>query len=159
MKRFWLLLICGLAAGLVGYACIYLKATSAERAIDSSSHPELSWLKKEYHLTDAEFARVAKLRDNYRPKCVEMCRRIDEQNSRVQQLLKANNNVTPEIKQALAQAAQLRVECESAMLQHFYEVSGAMPPEQGKRYLDWVQTETLVPSQMIPTRPSMSTSR
>ncbi len=39
------------------------------------------------------------------------------------------------------------------MMQHFYEVSRAMPPEQGKRYLAWVQSETLLPGQMVPTSP------
>lgn len=159
MKRFWIVLLFSLVAGLVGYICVYLNQTYAERAIDQTSHPELSWLKKEFHLTDAQFAEVIKLHDSYRPKCAERCRRIDEENARVQQLLNVTNTVTPEIKLALARAAQLRVECESAMLQHFYEVSRAMPPEQGKRYLAWVQKETLAPSQMLPTHPPMGTPR
>jgi hypothetical protein len=29
------------------------------------------------------------------------------------------------------------------MLQHFYDVSRTMPPEQGKRYLAWVQQQTV----------------
>ena len=122
--------------------------------MDQSSHPELAWLKHEYHLTDAQFAQVAQLHDAYRPKCAEMCRRIDDQNAKVQQLLASTNTVTPEIKQALTKAAQLRVECQSAMMQHFYEVSRAMPPEQGKRYLSWVQQDTLLPGRMVPTSPS-----
>src|SRR5258708_31881934 len=85
--------------------------------------------KKEYHLTDAQFAQVVQLHDAYHPKCAEMCRRIDDQNAKIQQLLAATNAVTPEIKQALDGAAQLRTQCESAMLQHFYEVSRVMPPE------------------------------
>ena len=56
----------------------------------------------------------------------------------------------PEIKQALAQAAEIRAECETAMLDHFYKVAQTMPPEQGKRYLDWVQQQTLKPSKMMP---------
>jgi hypothetical protein len=41
------------------------------------------------------------------------------------------------------------------MMQHFYEVSRAMPPDQGKRYLTWVQQETLLPGQMLPAQPIM----
>ena len=123
--------------------------------MEQSTRPELAWLKSEYHLSDAQFAEVVRLHDAYKPKCAEMCRRIDEQNARVQKLLAATNTVTPEIKQALAEAAQLRAECESAMMQHFYEVSQAMPSDQGKRYLVWVQSETLLPGQMIPTKPAM----
>src|SRR5258706_5650217 len=123
--------------------------------MEQSSHPELAWLKNEYNLSDAQFAQVIQLHDAYYPKCAEMCRRIDEQNAKVQQLLAATNVVTPQIKKALADAAQLRVECQSAMMQHLYEVSRDMPTAEGKRYLDWVQQETLLPGQMVPTRPPM----
>jgi hypothetical protein len=155
MKKTWLILFGGLLAGLVAYTCIYLQATSAQRSLQQSSHPELAWLKHEYHLTDAQFAAIAQLHDAYLPKCAEMCSRIEEQNVKVQQLLAATNTVTPEIKSALAEAARLRAECETAMLQHFYETSRHMPPEQGKRYLVWVQDKTLLPAQMIPTQQSM----
>src|SRR5438445_423019 len=156
MKRPWAIILAGLLAAGIGYACVYLPIMSAHRIAETGAHPELAWFKKEYHLDDAQFTHVVQLHDAYRPKCAEMCRRIDDQNAKVQQLLSATNTVTPEIKQALAQAAQLRVECQSAMMQHFYEVSRAMPPDQGRRYLAWVQQETLVPGQMVPTRPSMA---
>ena len=29
------------------------------------------------------------------------------------------------------------------MLEHFYAVSRAMPPEEGRRYLDWIQRQTV----------------
>ena len=153
VKKSWLILLGGVVAGLIGYACIYLHATSAQRSMERSSCPELAWLKTEYHLTDPQFAQVVQLHDAYRPKCAEMCRRIDDQNATIQKLLAGTNAVTPEITQALARASQLRVECESAMLQHFYEVSRVMPPDQGKRYLAWMQQETLLPGRMLPTGP------
>src|SRR6266700_7114711 len=155
MKRTWLVLLGGIAAGCVAYAGIYLRTTSAQRSMEQSTRPELAWLKKEDHLTDAQFAQVVQLHDAYHPKCAETCSRIDEQNAKIQQLLAATNAVSPEIKQALAEAARLRAECETAMLQHFYETSRQMPPEQGKRYLAWVQSETLLPGQMVPIKPVM----
>src|SRR6266404_178612 len=159
MKRSWFILLGGLFAGLVAYACIYLHATSAQRSVEQSTQPALAWLQKEYHLTDAQFTQIVQLHGAYYPKCAEMCRRIDDQNTKVQKLLAATNDVSPEIKQALADAAQLRVECQSAMMQHFYEVSRAMPLDQGKRYLAWVQQETLLPGQMVPTQPPMKMDR
>jgi len=155
MKKSWLIILAGLLAAGIGYACVFLPMMSAHRTSGEGPHPELAWLKKEYHLTDAQFAQVAQLHDAYRPKCAEMCRRIDEQNAKVQQLLAATNAVSPEIKEALAEAARLRAECETAMLQHFYETSRQMPSEQGKRYLAWVQNETLLPGQMVPIKPVM----
>lgn len=150
MKRSWLIIIGGLVLAAVGYACIFLHGTSGQRSVEQSSRPELAWLQQEYQLSDAQFARVMELHNAYRPKCDEMCRVIDAKNAQLQKLLAATNVVTPEIKQALAEAAAIRVECESAMLDHYYKVAQTMPPEQGRRYLDWVQGQTLRPSKMMP---------
>src|SRR5882724_9202003 len=98
MKRSWLILLGGLTAGLVAYACIYLHATSVQRSLEQSGRPALAWLKNEYHLTDAQFVQVVQLHEAYRPKCAEMCYRINDQNAKVQKLLAATNAVTPEIK-------------------------------------------------------------
>ncbi len=35
------------------------------------------------------------------------------------------------------------------MLKHFFEVSRAMSPEQGRRYLAWVQEQTCLREQMM----------
>lgn len=150
MKRTWLIIIGGLVLAAVGYTCIYLHGTSAQRSVAQSSRPELAWLQQEYRLSDAQYAQVMELHNAYAPKCEEMCRLIDGKNAQLQKLLAATNVITPEIKQALAEAAGIRAECESAMLEHFYKVAQTMPPEQRRRYLEWVQQETLKPSRMMP---------
>lgn len=150
MKRSWLIIIGGLVLAAVGYACIYLHGTSGRRSVEQSSRPELAWLQQEYHLSGAQFTRVVELHNAYTPKCEEMCRVIDAKNARLQKLLAATNVVSPEIKQALAEAAAIRAECETAMLDHYYKVAQTMPAEQGRRYLDWVQGQTLRPSKMMP---------
>jgi uncharacterized membrane protein len=152
MKRAWLIVVAGLVLALAAYAGIYFTRTAENRSIEKSSQPMLSWLQDEYHLSDEQFARVRELYTAYQPKCVEMCRKIDDQNAAVKRLLASTNSITPEIKDALAKAAQLRVECQTAMFAHFYEVAQAMPPAEGKRYLAWVQQETLMPAQMPPTK-------
>ncbi len=38
--------------------------------------------------------------------------------------------------------AQLRADCQKETLRHFLAVSRLMPPEQGRRYLDWVLGQT-----------------
>ena len=40
-------------------------------------------------------------------------------------------------------SAPCGLECQTQMLRHFYEVSQAMPPEQGRRYLAEMQRLTL----------------
>lgn len=122
-----------------------LHGTSAQRIVERSSRPEFAWLQQEYRLSDAQYAQVLELHNAYAPKCEEMCRLIDGKNAQLQKLLAATNVVTPEINQALVEAAEIRAECESAMLDHFYKVAQTMPPEQGRRYLDWAQQRTLKP--------------
>jgi len=129
---------------------VYLAGTATQRSVDKSDKPVLAWLQKEFRLNDAQYARLREVHDAYRPECMEMCRQIDAKNAQIEKLLAATNIVTPEIRQALTEAAAIRGECEAAMLEHFYRVAQTMPPEQGKRYLAWVQRETLKPRQMMP---------
>lgn len=148
MKRVGFIIIVGLLVAFAGYACVYLACTGTQRSVEKKDGANLAWLQTEYHLTDAQFARVRELHDEYQPKCMAMCRQIDEKNAELQSLLAATNAITPEIKQTLAESAQLRMECEQAMLAHFYEEAQVMPPEQGRRYLAWVQSATMMPGQM-----------
>jgi Spy/CpxP family protein refolding chaperone len=154
MKRAGFIIIVGLTVAFAGYACVYLLCTGKQHSIEKKDGASLAWLQTEYHLTDAQFARVRKLHDAYQPKCMAMCRQIDAKNAELQTLLAATNGITPEIKEALAESAQLRVECEQAMLAHFYEVAQVMPPEQGRRYLAWVQSATMMPGQMPQSTPT-----
>ena len=148
MKRAGFIIIVGLLVAFAGYAYVYLACTGHQRSIEKKDGANLAWLQTEYHLTDAQFARVRELHDAYQPKCMMMCRKIDEENAQLQSLLAATNVITPEIRQTLAESAELRVECEQAMLAHFYEVAQVMPPDQGRRYLAWMQSATMMPGQM-----------
>ncbi len=149
-KRAWFVVLGGLFLAVAVYACVFLAGTATQRSVDNSDKPALAWLKQEYRLDDAQFTKLCEVHDAYRPTCMEMCRKIDAKNAQIEKLLAVTNVITPEIRKALAEAAEIRAECEAAMLEHFYKVAETMPPEQGKRYLAWVQQETLKPAQMMP---------
>src|SRR6185437_9969130 len=136
------ILIIGLLLGTAAYGVVYIACTSSCRTLRDSNKPELVWLKEEFQLSDAEFKRVADLHAAYLPECAEMCRKIDAESQRLNQLMAATNQVTPEIDTAIAESARLRAQCQRKMIEHFYEVSRTMPPEQGRRYLAWVQEKT-----------------
>jgi hypothetical protein len=144
MKRGLAILIGGLAAGVGAYLGLYFACTVHCRVMARSPEPELAWLKEEFHVSDAEFARISQMHDSYLSGCAERCRLIDEKNQQLTALLAATNTMTPEIQKVLGEAAQLRAACQAKMLQHFYEVSKTMPPEQGKRYLEWVHAQTIL---------------
>ena len=142
MRRGFIILALGLVGAVVAYCCLYLAGTSSKRELMRNQQPELMWLKQEFNLSDAEFKRVLELHSGYLPQCREMCRRIDEQNGKLQKLLANASAMTQEIESAVAESARLRGECQRNMLRHFFDVSRTMPPEQGKRYLDWMTEKT-----------------
>lgn len=144
MKRGLLILVFGLIAAAAAYGCIYLACTASVRNMQRSDQPGLAWLKTEFNLSDAEFKRVSELHAAYLPQCAEMCQQIDAQNLRLKKMLAATNQVTTEIETAITESSRLRSECQREMLKHFYEVSRTMPPEQGRRYLAWVQDKTFL---------------
>lgn len=116
----------------VGAAC-YLLAAKARFA--APIRDELTWLRREFRLTGPELERVRQLHEAYLPKCDEMCRRIAAKNRECSEVLIASTNVSETVRQKLGELAVLRAECQGRMLEHFFEISQAMPPEQGRRYL------------------------
>lgn len=144
MKRPILVLVLGLLAALVGYAIGYLSPLSQRRAMLREAQPELAWLRQEFALSAPEFTRITALHEGYKPQCAEMCRMIEARKAELRRVLAHTNAPTAEMDGLLADIAQLRLQCHQNMLRHFLEVSRAMPPEQGRRYLDWVQSRTLL---------------
>jgi hypothetical protein len=142
MKKGGLILLAGLVLFAAAFTGFYYCGTSACRAMMSEREPELAWLKREFKLTDEEFARITKLHEAYLPQCAQRCERIAEQNRKLEELLNKSSSVTPEIRDILAERAKTRADCEGEMLNHFMEVSKTMPPEQGKRYLEWVTQQS-----------------
>src|SRR5438876_754399 len=77
---------------------------------------EMEWLRREFQLTDAQFARIKQLHDDYRPRCDLMCERIAEANTKLNQLIESNNAVTPEVEAALKESAAQQEYCRRQML-------------------------------------------
>lgn len=150
MRKGVLILVLGLLAAAVAYGCVYFVCMSPARSLQQSDKPELAWLKDEFNLSDAEFKRVSELHAAYLPQCRDMCWEIDAQNVKLQTLLSGATNMTPEITAALTESSRLRSECQTMMLRHFFQVSQTMPPEEGRRYLAWVQDKAFLPNYDMP---------
>lgn len=143
MKRSLIILFGALALGTAIFAGSYFIAQRATVMCCVDPADNLSWLRTEFHLSDAEMARIRKLHDGYKPKCEEICAQIAEQKRELQTLLDTSSNISAAAQGKLNKIAMLRAECQSNMLQHFVTVSQAMPPEQGKRYLAEMKQLTL----------------
>jgi hypothetical protein len=136
-----------LAAMLLAGAMVFISgyhftarwcATHVARPTD-----DLDWLRLEFRLTDTELARVRQLHEGYLPICRGYCERIAARKQELQPVLSAGTNAVAVIEKKLMEIGALRAQCQSAMLQHFREVSAVMPPEQGRRYLAEMQRLTL----------------
>src|SRR5437879_5632113 len=145
MKRPGLTLLAGIVLAVAAYVGFYFAFSAKSRSLAGGDEPELNWLKNEFKIADSEFARISEMHESYRAGCAQRCRLIDERNEELKRLLASSSSITPEVEKALAETARLRAECQSKMLQHFYEVSRTMPPEQGRRYLAWVTERTILP--------------
>lgn len=152
MKKGVLILLLGLLLGTAAFAGFYYLGTASCREMMHEPQPELAWLKKEFVLGDKEFARITALHEAYLPQCAVRCRVIESQNQRLRELLAKEVTVTPEIENLLAERAKTRAQCETEMLKHFQAVGHAMPPEQGRRYLAWVEEQTVLRTQTMESR-------
>ena len=127
MNRSLVILLGLLALGAVLFAGSYFigqRASAITRSAD-----DLSWLRDEFHLSDAEMTRVRQLHEGYMPQCAKMCALIAAKSAEAQQ--------------KLTELGELRAQCQAQMLRHFIAVSQAMPPEEGRRYLAEMKKVTL----------------
>lgn len=142
-KRSFITVVLALAACAVLFVSSYLLAQRICAKHMSRSADDLDWLRQEFRLSDAEMTRVRELHEGYLPKCAEMCKQIAAKQRELESALAGATNVTAAAEEKLTELGALRAQCQAHMLRHFAEVSQAMPPEPGRRYLAEMQRLTL----------------
>lgn len=80
----------------------------------------LAWLRAEFRLSDAEFAAIRRLHEDFSVECGRHCAAI----------IAARERRAP-----AGEVAELERTCVEAMRTHFRQVAALMPPAQGGRYL------------------------
>lgn len=143
MPRSLLLLLLALLAGASLVSGTYQVARWACASRLAGPGDDLAWLRREFRLQEADLARIRRLHQGYLPQCRDLCQRIAVQQQQLQAAWATGQGVTPTVEQKLAAIAALRLQCQTQMLRHFYAVSLAMPPAQGRRYLAQMQRLTL----------------
>jgi hypothetical protein len=139
MRRLVVTAVLAILLGWAAYALSFHVASFTFCRAPDAKDPS-SWIRQEYHLNDAQYARVKQLEDDYAPRCAELCHRIQQSHDSLEKLILANTTVTPEVETALQKDSAVQQECREAMLRHFYTVSQAMPPDAGKSYLKMMQS-------------------
>lgn len=102
----------------------------------AASDSDLAWLASEFKLDPPAFDRIRVLHAEYRPRCEELCRRIDDHTRRLHAALLHSKELTPETRLLIEEGTRVRAECHIALARHLLEVAHCMPPEQGRRYLE-----------------------
>jgi hypothetical protein len=143
MKRPLAIVLAALTLGAAVFAGSYFVGKRAGVVCCDTSADNLSWLRDEFHLNDAEMARIRQLHEGYKPQCAKMCALIAAKGVEVQAALGGGTNVTAEAQKKLTELGELRGQCQAQMLRHFIAVSQAMPPDEGRRYLDEMKKITL----------------
>lgn len=141
MKRGLWIILAALLAAIAGFVitqrscCDVVMANTAPH--DGSSRlPELEWLRHEFKLTEAQFAKASELHVAYRPTCEVLCAKVMASHAKIKKLVDSGAQVSPELTSALQEHASLHVECQTAMLTHLYQTAGCFAPEQSRSYLD-----------------------
>lgn len=134
MNRSLVILLAALTLGAGIFAASFFGARHVGMMCATRTD-DLAWLRDEFHLSDAEMARIQKLHEGYMPKCMEMCAKIAAKKEEIDTAMGNGTNVTAAVQQKLVELGELRARCQAQMLEHFIEVSRAMPPAEGARYL------------------------
>lgn len=127
-----LLIVAAAIAGVLGY-----RSACDPTLREAARHGDVSaWLRREFHLTDSQYAAIEKLHREYSGVCEGHCRAIRAAMSERE----AIRGARPEDKGAVA-AAELRIrelstECESSLLRHLERVAAEMSAADGRRYLE-----------------------
>jgi len=143
MSRPIVILLAVVLASAALFTGAFLLASRVSSQQLSRPTDDLLWLQEEFHLGKAEMERVRELHDGYLPVCQGFCDRIADEKRSLRQMVEQGQGGTEEAAVLLAEIAHLRAQCQTAMLQHLEEVSGVMPPEQGRRYLAEMRRLTL----------------
>ena len=94
MRRSLIILFGVLAVAGAVFASAFLLSHRICVARMTNPADDLDWLRQEFHLSDAEIARVRKLHDGYLPKCKAMCKEIAAKKQELETTLAGTTSVT-----------------------------------------------------------------
>jgi hypothetical protein len=148
------ILFATIAAGFGAFWLCTFFGTADLRSVSLDRDAELVWLRREFHLTDAQFQRIQALHTAYAGKCDLMCRRIMDANVVLDAAISRSRGVTPQIQQAMAEAARVQQDCQQSMLAHAYEISEQMSPGSAEQYLKMMKQRIIQPG--LPSKTAVS---
>ena len=134
MKNFLLTFLAVLAAGALAAGAFFRWHYDDALHAAAQERDAMKWLRTEFHLSDAQFAAIAKLHEDYSAECADHCVAIG--NARAQ-LAAAEKSGQPVATIAVLRraVAERELACRTAIGAHLRKVAALMPPGEGERYL------------------------
>lgn len=135
MKRSLVVLAIAVIAGVAAFWLIRNQIADKPQSVLLDSMPELAWVKSELKLSDEQFAKVSALHADYRPKCMEMCGKIAAAHEKVEEMIRENPEVTPELVRVIHEHAAIHADCQQAMLVHIFQTADVLDRDQKALYM------------------------
>jgi hypothetical protein len=134
MKNFLLTFLAVLAAGALAAGAFFRWHCDDALHAAAQEHDAMKWLRTEFHLSDAQFAAISKLHEDYSVECADHCAAIGSARA---QLAAAEKSGQPAATLAALRrkVAERELACRTAIGVHLRKVAALMPPGQGERYL------------------------
>lgn len=110
-----------------------------DRAVKSAlaQQDAMAWLRADFGLTDAQYAAIKKLHEDYSVICEQHCQAIQDA-TQILRSLRTTNAAPERLAAAESDVERLRLVCESAIATHVRNCAAEMSPEAGQRYLAMV---------------------
>jgi hypothetical protein len=99
-----------------------------------SKRDTMEWLRADFQLTDAQFAKIKQLHDSYSVVCEKHCMDIMDAVRARDELKKTSASATA-VAAANKRVEELRAVCETAIAGHVRQCAAQMSAQAGQRYL------------------------
>jgi hypothetical protein len=134
MKNFLLTLLTVLAAGVIVAGTFFCWHSDDALHAAAQQRDAMKWLRTEFHLSDAQFAAIARLHEDYSVECADHCAAIGSARA---ELAAAEKSGQPAATLAVLHrnVAERELACRTAIGVHLRKVAASMPPGEGARYL------------------------
>ena len=143
MKRGAIVLCLAVFLGFLSFVVGYWWCGGRSHHLEMHTHRELAWLEHEFRLTPEQAARIAEIHHGFLPVCDDLCMKIAAASGKISDMIATNRMITPEIESAIQEAARIHLQSRMAVLEHIFEISREMSPEQSGRYLSMMMPQVL----------------
>jgi len=148
MVRSIIIVVIGLTLLTSVYTGVYRLVTSDVEAAMTADRPELEWLRREYQISDEQFAEIRRRHEAHDVICKQLCLGLVEAQENLDQAIAASPEMGPEVAQALEAWSHQREVCRQAAIEHMYSISSVMDAAQAVRYRERIYKQLIVTGRM-----------